>query len=137
MTRDETTVLFANEAFYAAFAGGDLSAMGALWSATVAVSCIHPGRGILRGRDEVMASWRQILKEGGADIRAAEASVTVHGDCAVVTCFEVLGDGFLAATNLFVREGAGWKLTHHQAGPTSERPAALGPAQGPGGAPLQ
>jgi hypothetical protein len=36
-------------------------------------------------------------------------------------------EGVLIATNLFVREGGGWKMAHHQAGPTSERPNIVAP----------
>ncbi|MFQ5786213.1 MAG: nuclear transport factor 2 family protein, partial [Alphaproteobacteria bacterium] len=28
--------------------------------------------------------------------------------------------GCLVATNVFVREGAAWKMVHHQAGPTAQ-----------------
>ena len=41
-------------------------------------------------------------------------------------CYEVLEDGFLAATNIFVREAGGWAMVHHQAGHTLQ-----GPPQGP------
>ncbi|MEE8533734.1 MAG: nuclear transport factor 2 family protein, partial [Alphaproteobacteria bacterium] len=40
---DEQTVLFVNEAFYQAFADGDLAAMDAVWAREAPVACIHPG----------------------------------------------------------------------------------------------
>ena len=40
----------------------------------------------------------------------------VFGDFACVICHEVLDQGFLVATNLFVLEDGQWKIIHHQAG---------------------
>jgi hypothetical protein len=37
----------------------------------------------------------------------------------------MIGESLLAATNVFVREGGGWKLVHHQAGPCNLPPADL------------
>ena len=54
-------MLFANEAFYRAFADGDLAAMDAVWASAAPVACIHPGWNLLDGREAVMASWRAIL----------------------------------------------------------------------------
>lgn len=122
---DTEAVLFANEAFYRAFADRDVKGMDSLWSRTVPVSCLHPGWGPLHGRDEVMASWTAILSSPGAPaIRPCAARATVLGDVALVVCFEGLGDSFVVATNLFMREGRVWRIVHHQAGPTSERPPA-------------
>jgi hypothetical protein len=39
---DTDAVLFANEAFYRAFADRDEEAMEDLWSATAQVACLHP-----------------------------------------------------------------------------------------------
>lgn len=121
---DSETVLFANEAFYRAFADRDLAAMEAVWSHAASVSCLHPGWGPLYGRGDVMASWAGILSSPGSPkIRPHAARAMVHGDTALVVCFEALGAAFAIATNVFVREGSLWKMVHHQAGPTSERPA--------------
>ena len=117
---DAEPVLFANEAFYYAFAGGDAAAMDEVWARDVPVACIHPGWNVLAGRDAVMESWRSIL---GSDrrpaIRSQGASAFLHGDVAFVTCYENVGQGYLAATNVFVREGGAWKMVHHHAGPTA------------------
>ena len=51
-------VLFANEAFYAAFRAGDMDAMAALWAEDHAVVCLHPGAGPIHGREAVLESWR-------------------------------------------------------------------------------
>ena len=45
------------------------------------------------------------------------ASAHVLGESAFVVCEEQVADDVLIATNVFVREGGGWKLAHHQAAP--------------------
>ena len=71
---------------------------------------------------------------GGAPVLScAQAEAHVLGDVAFVTCHEVLREGArLAATNVFVRERGGWRMTHHQATPIAPgqlRPRApTGPA---------
>ncbi|HSO41257.1 MAG TPA: nuclear transport factor 2 family protein, partial [Rhodospirillales bacterium] len=57
----DVAVLFANEAFYAAFTGRDLEAMEKVWSQRDNITCIHPGWTPLIGREAVMESWRAIL----------------------------------------------------------------------------
>ncbi|MCH7930375.1 MAG: nuclear transport factor 2 family protein [Proteobacteria bacterium] len=117
---DSEPVLFANEAFYYAFAGGDAAAMDEVWARDVPVACIHPGWNVLTGRDAVMESWRSILgSDSRPAIRSQDARAVVYGDVAFVTCYENVGQGYLAATNVFVREGGAWKMVHHHAGPTA------------------
>jgi ketosteroid isomerase-like protein len=128
----EDDVLAANAAFYAAFASRDLDAMERVWAETAPVACIHPGWHALDGRAAVMASWRGILRGPGApEITCASAVARVLGETAFVVCTEDLPGGQLAATNVFVRENAAWKLVHHHAGPVAddddeERPPASG-----------
>lgn len=120
---DRDAVLFANEAFYAAFAGRDYGAMEKLWSETAPVSCIHPGGGPVYDREAVLQGWQSILgNQATLDIRCIGPRVRLFGDSAAVICFEVIAGNNLIATNTFVREGKAWKLVHHQAGPTAEEP---------------
>lgn len=120
---DRDAVLFANEAFYQAFAERDVEAMEDLWSRAAPVSCIHPGWGVIYGREEVMRSWIAIIaSEGAPPITCHGAEASLYGDTAVVVCYEMLGENVLIATNVFVRDGHIWKIVHHQAGPTSAAP---------------
>jgi len=120
---DTDAVLFANEAFYRAFADRDEEAMDDLWSTTAQVACLHPGWGPLFGRDDVMESWIAIIRNPDSPpLLYHDARAQVHGDTACVICFEEIAGNFLVATNVFVREGRVWKIVHHQAGPTSVRP---------------
>ncbi len=116
MTAD-VAVLFANDAFYAAFAGRDLDAMEKVWSQHEAITCIHPGWTALAGREPVLASWRAILSNPRSPhVRVSRAAATVMGEFAYVVCYEHLSEAVLAATNIFVRENDWWRLVHHQAG---------------------
>ncbi len=117
---DTQAILFANDAFYRAFADGDLAAMDAVWSREAPVVCIHPGWDRISGREDVMESWRSILE--GANRPAIQihgAKAFLYGDTAIVICYESLDQGFLVATNVFVREDGAWRMVHHQAGPTA------------------
>ena len=115
---DIDSVLFANEAFYVSFAGGDADTMDELWSSKAPISCIHPGWESLSGREDVVESWRSIIRGGAPAIRCREPEVFLYGNTATVLCYEEVEDGFLIATNVFVREAAAWKMVHHQAVPT-------------------
>ncbi|MSO99016.1 MAG: DUF4440 domain-containing protein [Rhodospirillaceae bacterium] len=128
---DRDAILFANGAFYLAFTNRDLEAMAEVWSVHKSVSCVHPGWSILYGLDHVMRSWQGILRNPNAPkVKVHNERVEVLGDSAIVTCVEELkGQQFLAATNIFVREGSAWRLVHHQAGPANVDPQSLGPPE--------
>lgn len=127
-TADQAAVLFANEAFYRAFADRDVAAMTALWAESAPVLCIHPGWPPVHGRDAVLASWTRILRHPQApDIACVAPRAHVLGMVALVVCHEaVQGQAVqgqaLVATNLFRREAGGWKLFHHQASPAPGLP---------------
>ena len=117
---DTESLLFANEAFYRAFADKDMDAMDDLWSRDQPVSCIHPGWGPLFDRSEVLSSWAAILGAPEApNIHSVNPTVQIYGDLGTVICFEKLQGGTLVATNIFVRQGSVWKMIHHQGAPTS------------------
>ncbi len=124
---EETKLLFANEAFYAAFAGRDVGAMAAVWADSEPLYCLHPGWPLLSGRKAVMESWLGILSAPGPGIALEAPQAWIDGPVGLVLCSERLGRGLLAATNLFRFEAGRWRLFHHQAGPTqamAREPAA-------------
>lgn len=129
---DREALLFANEAFYRAFADRDYPAMEELWSKTAPLACVHPGWGALDDRDEVLASWAAIIgNPDSPDINCLDATAYLYGDTGLVICYEEIEDQYLVASNLFVREGSIWKMVHHQAGPTTVVPTSEEEEPGP------
>lgn len=130
MQREE--VLFANEAFYLAFAEADMEAMERLWADRPDVVCVHPGWPALTDRESIMESWSRIL--GNPD----QPRVAVHvvhcvqvGDAALVICYERVGESVMVASNTFVASPEGPRLVSHQAGLCAEPPPL--PDSGPAG----
>jgi SnoaL-like protein len=119
---DDDAVLAANLEFYRAFATRDLAAKDGLWARQAPVACIHPGWPPLADRDSIMESWRGILSSPGSPrIVCYDERVFLYGDTALVICEEELEGGTLVASNLFVRESDGWRISHHQAGQLAAR----------------
>lgn len=132
---DEDAVLAANAAYYDAFAQGDVGAMNRVW-ADDAISCIHPGWPVLVGRQVVLDSYRNILRNPERErIGHRDHMVLIAGREARVLCVEVIaGTGVtLAATNGFRRIDGAWRLIHHQASPIAslftEAPDSPPPSQ--------
>ena len=111
-----SAVKAANAAFYDAFATRDMTAMEQLWAENAPVACVHPGWDILTGREQVIESWRRILKQPSApDIAHRNAHPMIYGTCVLVSCQELLSGITLAAVNTFVYESNGWRMVMHQA----------------------
>lgn len=116
-------LLFANEAFYAAFAMRDYAAMKALWSAKDPVFCLHPGWPLLAGQEAVLRSWKDILSAPQASpIQMTAPVAQVIEGSGLVICYERIPNAVLAASNLFRLEEGEWRLFHHQAGPCQMPP---------------
>lgn len=119
----ESEVLRANATFYRAFSKGDYPAMRELWAERAPVACLHPMSPALVGRDAVLASWREILREAPPfELRCDRPVVSsVLTGVAIISCYEANGEhpAHLAATNVFALEDGHWRMVHHQAGPLS------------------
>lgn len=117
--------LVANQAFYDAFAAGDMGAMEEIWAKDASCACAHPGAPLLIGRETVLESWATILAAPQRpEIECFNPIAHVLGDSAYVTCYERLGPGaVLLATNVLVKEQDGrWRMAHHHASPTPMAP---------------
>ncbi len=124
MSDDRVAVTEANARFYRAFEALDLAAMDAVWAHGEDVKCVHPGWPLLIGWGAVRESWQAIFTNTEemrftlSDVRAV-----VHADLGWVTCTEnILSDvggrvsvTAILATNLFSRDGSGWRMVHHHA----------------------
>ena len=115
---ERDAVLAANRAFYRAFNDRDPAAMDLVWAPTGSVICLHPGQQALYDRAEIMASWRAIMKHPEAPrVRCTEEWVLGRPGLALVTCREILPNGQLMASNLYVRMTDGWHMASHHSGP--------------------
>ena len=63
MNTETTSVVAANEAFYAALEAADLDALERLW--VDAAFCVHPGLPPIHGRKAVLRSWRPCWRQPG------------------------------------------------------------------------
>jgi ketosteroid isomerase-like protein len=127
-------VLAANRRFYDAVEALDMELMEACWASTPDVACLHPGGPWQRGWEEVRAGWEAIMANTGyIEFEIADTAVTVADPVAWVTCTERItsasGAGTpavaeVAATNVFLLDGAGWHLMLHHASPVI-RPAPV------------
>lgn len=117
MSQTETlAVLEANAAFYRAMREGDFAAMDRVWAHHRTVSCTHPNRPAIFGREAVMESWRIILVVYEPPmIRPVKPKAIVTGETAMILCREDLGHVELMASNSFVREDGKWRMLNHQA----------------------
>ncbi|MEL6373166.1 MAG: nuclear transport factor 2 family protein [Pseudomonadota bacterium] len=114
----DTDIRAANEQFYDAFRNGDFPLMDALWSRRRKVSVLHPEWIAIEGRDDVMASWYQVLVlSEPPNVRPRHVSIIRSRKMAMVVCTEEVDLGEMVATNVFVQEEGMWLLVHHQATP--------------------
>lgn len=122
----EQDLLDANLLFYQAFQNKDLDAMSEIWSKGTTSLCIHPGRRVLKGWDEIRKSWEQIFKvTNSLEIEMQITSTEVNGNLGYVVLIEKViqvsggqqGQAFSMATNIFERMGGKWYLIHHHGSP--------------------
>ncbi len=107
-------LLNANAEFYRAFRSGDIAAMTSLWADREDIVCIHPGHASLRGREQVLGSWFDILS-APPPVTMQDADGIISGDIGIVTCVEIIEDAYLTATNLFAWTDGDWTMVHHHA----------------------
>lgn len=118
---NEAQLLEANDLFYQFLRAGDLAAMSDLWARNRLISCTHPGRSMLIGREAVMESWRLILTQNPPSVWPAAPRPVMTGTTAFVLTIERIDGSELMASNGFVVEDGHWRMINHQA---SYMPAA-------------
>ena len=128
---DARAILAANAAYYHAFETGDFAEMSRIWADDDGVSCIHPGWPALVGRQVVLKSYRNILRNPDRErLEHRDEKAIMSGDEGRVVCVEIVsGAGVaLAATNWFRRIDSEWRMVHHQASPIAAMLAEAAPS---------
>ncbi|NJO81072.1 MAG: nuclear transport factor 2 family protein [Cyanobacteria bacterium RM1_2_2] len=119
-------VLTTNQAFYEAFEKMDVEAMGLIWSKGANATCIHPGRNVLQGWDQIRFSWDQIFRNTNhLEVAADVISTELKGDLAYVVLVEslvqVVPDRRMEVqgmvTNIFEYADGNWYLLHRHTSP--------------------
>lgn len=124
MSEKADGVCAANARFYEAMSALDVEMMDGVWADTEAAVCVHPGRDAIYGYERVRESWEMIFGATlSMSVVSSDEHVTVAGDAAWVVCTETISmmiEGELLAasaqaTNIFRRDGAGWRMMVHHA----------------------
>jgi hypothetical protein len=117
-----TSPAAAETGFYLAFERLDLHLMSTVWLEGDRAVCIHPGGGLLRGKESVMRSWREIFsgskppriehrlidsfESAELVVHLVEERIGPRGDASVEFSRVI-------ATNVYVRENGTWFLAEH------------------------
>ncbi len=127
----------AEAAFYEALETADLEAMMEVWAEDEEIVCVHPGGPRLAGFEQVRASWAQILGSGQKLKVHVSDQVVLSGMMLVIHSMNenILVPGEqrsrapVAATNIYLRTGKGWRMVLHHGSPVpaEARPPAEPP----------
>lgn len=115
-----------NEAFDAALSRKDIEAVDAAWLHGPDATAIHPSsKTPIIGWDAVRKSWEKMFDTfSELSVTLHEPSVHVLGDSAWVIGVETIKGRLTTGqqiefqaptTNVYVRQGTGWLMTHHHA----------------------
>lgn len=115
--------------FYEALAAGDLARLMAVWADDDEIVCVHPGGGRFVGPAAVRASFEAIFS-GGGGVRLHPEQVHRLNTlgCAVHHLTERIEaegvQGWVFATNVYVKTAQGWRLAAHHASAAEPQGAA-------------
>jgi ketosteroid isomerase-like protein len=127
----------AEAAFYEAFETANLEAMMEVWAEDEEIVCVHPGGPRLAGFEQVRASWAQILGSGQRLKVHISNQVVLSGMMLAIHSVHenILLQGEsrarapVAATNVYLRTGQGWRMILHHGSPAPA--GAREPAESP------
>jgi uncharacterized protein (TIGR02246 family) len=117
----------AENAFYTAFANGDLEAMMGVWLDSDTVICVHPVGPRISGHRAVRASWDEVFRSAaGLRFRLAEVSRTQDALLSIHVLHEYItvpGESVerppTVATNIYQLTQDGWRMILHHASPVA------------------
>jgi ketosteroid isomerase-like protein len=116
----------ANAAFYTSLNSmliGDISPMENLWSHAPDITYLGPAGEVLKGREEIFASWQHLasLKMHG-DVHPENMHFFEDGNIGIIQCVEIGTHQIknkqekinIRASNIFRKENGKWKMISHQ-----------------------
>jgi uncharacterized protein (TIGR02246 family) len=118
----------AEAAFYEALESADLEAMMEVWAEDEEIVCVHPGGPRLAGYDQVRASWAQMFGSGqklkvhlNNQVVLSGMMLSIHSVHEnILVPGETRPRPPVAATNVYLRTGNGWRLLLHHASPVPQ-----------------
>ncbi|MDE2368560.1 MAG: nuclear transport factor 2 family protein [Burkholderiales bacterium] len=121
--------------FYEALQRGDVDRLMSLWADDDEIVCVHPGGVRAVGAAAIRANFEAMLAQGGFAVQPEQIHRLHQHGCALhhlvervsVTTAEGQRQGWILATNFYVKTAQGWRLAAHHASPAAAQP--------PGGAP--
>ena len=111
--------------FYEALQSGDIERLMAVWSDDDDIVCVHPGGPRVVGAGAIRAAFDSIFSNGVVDARPEKVRrVTTHAS-AVHSVLEHVRmmteegprEGWVVATNVYVKTAQGWRMVAHHASP--------------------
>ena len=132
MNKAYKSVDAAEQAFYDAFASGDMDTMTAVWSENKDICCVHPMSQELTDRDSVLTSWSEIFSHAPEiEIEIEVQKRVEYGDITVSIVHEHLSvpndkqiHPPIIATNIYQNTDGDWRLISHHSSPTPRAKAA-------------
>ncbi|MDR9403936.1 MAG: nuclear transport factor 2 family protein [Halothece sp. Uz-M2-17] len=126
MTEETQIILEVNDSFYRAFEKKDITTMNQIWWQGNGSICIHPGGKLIRGWDNIRASWEKIFQNTDyleinfevvtTEVDYAIAQVIVMENVMQVQRRRKIQAQSLA-TNTFRKMAQKWYLIHHHGSP--------------------
>ncbi len=109
-------LLFANDRFYSLINHGDAEGVQSQFSKNFPIQVVHPGRAPMTERESVLSSFRELCL-APPYIECVNPVAQLYGEFGVVTCLEKIGNGYLSASNIYVKERNDWRMIAHHASP--------------------
>jgi len=113
--------------FYEALREAHIEKLMAVWSDDDDIVCVHPGGPRVVGARAIRASFETIFERGGIPVEPGQVHRTRSLDAAVhhlvetvaIAGAEGMQQGYVVATNVYLKTAQGWRMVAHHASPGS------------------
>ncbi|MGD2116753.1 MAG: nuclear transport factor 2 family protein [Chromatiales bacterium] len=118
----------AEDAYYDAFDEHDIDAMMAVWADTDETVCLLPMLPAIKGRAAIRQAFEPLLGgDSQFEIQVKHLHWIEHGDLAIHLVEESINapgmhNQSVYATNIYQKDGSGWRMTMHQNSPVPMPP---------------